>query len=67
VLKSEPVALISALAVVIVSALAAVHVGLETSVVETLIADVVIVAGAIASRSKVVPVANTIRQGKHRA
>jgi hypothetical protein len=55
VLKSEPVALIGAIAVVIVSALAAVGVGLETSVVETLIADVIIVVGAVASRSQVTP------------
>lgn len=55
-LKTEPVALFSAIAVVVVSAAAAFHIGLETSTVETLIADAVLIVTAVLQRPRVTPV-----------
>jgi len=54
-LKTEPVALFSAIAVVVVSAAAALHIGLETSAVETFIADGVLIVTAILQRATVTP------------
>jgi hypothetical protein len=54
-LKTEPVALFSAIAVVVVSAAAALHIGLETDTVETFIADAVLIVTAILQRAKVTP------------
>lgn len=55
-LKTEPVALFSSIAVVVVSGAAALHIGLETDTVETFIADAVLIVTAILQRAKVTPV-----------
>ena len=55
-MKSEPVGLLAGIAVVVVSAASALHIGLETDVVETFIADGVIIVTALFQRAKVTPV-----------
>jgi hypothetical protein len=54
-LKTEPVALFAAIAVVVVSIASLFGVTLDTSLVETLIVNAVIIATAFAARSKVTP------------
>jgi hypothetical protein len=56
--QRQPVAVIAAVAVVVVSVAAKLKVGLETDVVETLIANAVIVVSAALGRRKVTPVAS---------
>lgn len=58
----EPVALLAAIAVVIVSAASAFGVVLETSTVETLLVDGVIFVTALLQRAKVTPVEPTARR-----
>lgn len=53
--KREPVALVAAIAVIVVSVLAAFGIGVETELVETLILDAIIVIGAFVQRSQVTP------------
>jgi hypothetical protein len=55
-MQREPVALIAAVAVVVVSVLAAFNVVIETGTVETLILDALILVQAVIARSKVTPV-----------
>lgn len=54
-MQKEPVALISAIAVVVVAVLAIFGIGLETSTVETIITEGIIVIGAIIARTQVSP------------
>lgn len=58
--QKEPVALISAVAVIVVAVLAIFGIGLETGTVETLITEAIIVVSAIVARSQVTPVAKAI-------
>lgn len=55
-MKSEPVALVAAIATIAVAVAAAFNVVLDTSVVETLIIDGFILVQAVIARSKVSPV-----------
>ncbi len=55
-MQKEPVTLIAAIAVVVVTLAAVFGVVLNTGVVETLIVDVVFMVTAILQRSKVTPV-----------
>jgi hypothetical protein len=54
-MKTEPVALVAAIAVIVVSAASAFHVVLDTNVVETAILDGLILVQAVLARSKVAP------------
>jgi preprotein translocase subunit SecF len=54
-MKNEPVALIAAIAVIVVTVASAFKVVLDTGTVETLLLDVVILAQAVIARSKVTP------------
>lgn len=55
VAKREPVALIGAIGVVVVSGLAYFGVVLETATVETLVMDGILVVGAFGARTQVSP------------
>jgi len=55
-MSKEPVGLIAAIAVVVVAILAVFGIGLETSTVETLITEGIIVIGAVIARAHVTPV-----------
>jgi hypothetical protein len=54
-LKTEPVALFAAIAVLVVSIASFFGVALDTGLVETLLVNAVLVVTAVASRSKVTP------------
>jgi hypothetical protein len=56
-MKTEPVALFAAIAVVVVTAASALGIVLETSTVETFIVDAVLIVTAVLQRSKVTPAA----------
>jgi hypothetical protein len=53
--KTEPVALFAAIAVIVVSLASLFGVVLDTSLVETLIMNAVLIVTAVAARSKVTP------------
>lgn len=54
--KTEPVALFAAIATIVVTVAALFNVVLDTSVVETVLVNVVILGTALVQRSKVTPV-----------
>jgi hypothetical protein len=53
--KNEPVALIAAIAVILVTVASAFKVVLDTGTVETVLLDVLILVQAVIARSKVTP------------
>lgn len=55
-MRTEPVALLAAIAVIVVTVAAAFGVGLDTGTVETLLIDGLLIVTAIIQRSKVTPV-----------
>lgn len=55
-MKSEPVALLAAIATIVVTVAALFNVVLDTGAVETLILDVIVLGTAAFQRSKVTPV-----------
>jgi len=56
-MQNEPVALLAAMAAIVVNLAAAFDVVLETSVIETVLINAVILVTALVQRSKVTPVA----------
>lgn len=54
-MKSEPVALLAAIATIVVTVAALFNVVLDTGTVETLLIDAVFIGTAIVQRSKVTP------------
>lgn len=59
-MRTEPVALLAAIAVVVVSSAAALGIVLDTGTVETFLVDAIIIVTAIFQRARVTPAPPTL-------